>query len=253
MITRAQVILGTLVSIRADASESAMRTAFDRITRVHVLMNPHGADSDLDRIRKEAHRRAVQVHPWTYRVLRLARLLWQASAGAFDVTLGRDGASTADLLLLGGNRLRSRRALRIDLGGIAKGFAVDQAVAALRRAGASQGCVNAGGDLRLFGEAEQLVRVRLPGRPDLALPLVRARERAFATSASYFGALHTDVRSGQKLRGNYSITIGASTCVLADALTKPVAALGPSASLLNRFGANAYLLDGKGQLHAPGN
>jgi thiamine biosynthesis lipoprotein len=253
MISRARAILGTLVSIRADASESAMRAAFERVTKVHALMNPHGGDSDLELIRRAAHLRTVQVHSWTYQVLCLARLLWQASAGAFDVTLGAGGASSADLLLLGGNRLRSRRRLCIDLGGIAKGFAVDQAVAALRRAGATRGCVNAGGDLRLFGEAEQVVRVRLPGSPHLALPLVRARERAFATSGSYFGTLHTDVRSGKQLRADYSITVAAPTCMLADALTKPVAALGPRASLLSRFDANAYLLDGNGQLHASRN
>jgi len=143
-----------------------------------------------------------------------------------------------------------RRALRLDLGGIAKGFAVDCAVAALREAGATSGSVNAGGDLRLFGDASETVRVRLPSSPLACVPLGRASNVAFATSAGYFSNEVLDARTQKPLCGDSSITVRAPSCMVADALTKAVAALGPPPALLGRFRAFAYLLDREGNLYA---
>ena len=82
--------------------------------------------------------------------------------------------------------IRFRRRLTIDLGGIAKGFAVDCAVAALKRAGVQAGIVNAGGDLRAFGLGEETVRIRHPLDPCRAAGIVTLANRALATSATYF-------------------------------------------------------------------
>jgi FAD:protein FMN transferase len=249
MITRARPLLGTLVSIRANAPEPALRAAFDAVERVHRLMNAHADSGDLAAINRDAHRKAVRVDRWTFRVLRLARAMSRASEGAFDPTLGR-GASHEDIVLQADRRVRLRRAARLDLGGIAKGFAVDCAVAALRRQGATTGCVNAGGDLRVFGDAAQVVHVRLPACPQISLPLGAARERAFATSGAYFGGELLDARSARRLRLDSSITVSAVSCAVADALTKVIATLGPQAALLRRFGAEAFLVDARGMLYA---
>jgi thiamine biosynthesis lipoprotein len=250
MIARARPLLGTIVSIRAESDEEGMRAAFDAIELVHALMSAHSEDGDIARIHDEAHRRPVRVHPWTFRVLRQARALSRASGGAFDVTLGRDGATWKDIALHSGRRVRLRRRACLDLGGIAKGFAVDCAISALRRAGAASGCVNAGGDLRLFGDAPQTVRVRLPGSPRNCVPLVTARNMAFATSAGYFNDEVLDARTQEPLCSGSSVTVGARSCMVADALTKAIAALGPLPALLGRFGARAYLLDRDGILYA---
>ena len=251
MINRARPLLGTIVSIRArEGTEAALRAAFGAIESVHWLMNAHSEIGDLAQINRQAHRRTVRVHPWTFEVLRCARAMSEASAGAFDITLRRLGASYRDIVLLPEKRVRLRRRAQLDLGGIAKGFAVDRAVDALRRFGAQSGSVNAGGDLRLFGDTPQTVRVRLPGAPSLAAPLFEAREQSFATSGSYFGSLQEDARTGRELCSDYSVTVCAPTCMLADALTKVVAALGPQPDLLRRFGAHAYLLDRNGGVHA---
>ena len=250
MINRARPLLGTIVSIRADAPEAAVRAAFAAIESVHRLMSPHSEIGDLARINRQAHRRSVRVHPWTFEVLGCARAVSDASAGAFDVTLGRLGASYTDVLLLPDRRVRLRRHAQLDLGGIAKGFAVDRAVDALRRFGAQSGSVNAGGDLRVFGDLPQTVRVRLPGAPSLAARLFEVREQSLATSGSYFGSLQEDPRCGRELCSDYSVTVCAPTCVLADALTKAVAAVGPRPRLLGPFRAHAYLLDRNGGLHA---
>jgi thiamine biosynthesis lipoprotein len=250
VIARARPLLGTLVSIRTDGGERALREAFEAIERVEALMSKRRATSDVSLIAREAHRRPLRVHPWTARVLACASTVSRASGGAFDVTLRRKGASYRDLVLIPGGRVRARRRVQIDLGGVAKGFAVDRAVEALRRAGARSGCVNAGGDLRVFGEGAQAVRVRLPSQPQQSAVLGLARERAFATSGAYFQDEGIDARDGNRLFAGASITISARTCIIADALTKAVGALGPDAALLARFGACAYLVDSAGTLHA---
>jgi thiamine biosynthesis lipoprotein len=250
VIRRARPLLGTLVSIRAEAPEAALDAAFAKVKRIHELMSAHSDTSDVARIGHEAHLRPVPVHRWTYQVLSCAKALSEASGGAFDVTLGREGASHADISLLPGERVRLKRRATLDLGGIAKGFAVDRAVAALRRCGARTGSVNAGGDLRIFGAAPQPVRVRVPANPRMTLALAARNEGAFATSAGYFGAGPIDVRSGRRICEERSITVAAPSCMIADGLTKIVAAAGPVPHLLRRFRARAYLVDRDGILYA---
>jgi thiamine biosynthesis lipoprotein len=250
MISRAQPVLGTIVSIRAEATEDAVRAAFATIATVHRLMSAQSDASDLARINRHAHRQVVSVHPWTFRVLRAAAALSRTTQGAFDVTLRRLGASFRDIQLLANNQVRLRRRARLELDGIAKGFAVDRAVGTLRALGARSGTVNAGGDLRVFGDFEPTIKVRLPGNPRFAVPVCNARGESVATSSGYFGSALQDARDGRALCSNYSITVRAPSCMLADGLTKAVAALGPQPALLQRYHASAYLLDAKGGLHA---
>lgn len=252
MISRARPLLGTIVSIRAGAPEQAVAHAFATIERVHHLMSTHADDSDVSRINARGHRQAVRVHPWTMRVLRAAVSMSRVTGGAFDVTLGAQGASYADILLLTGRRVRLKRRASLDLGGIAKGFAVDLAVAALKRCGAGAGSVNAGGDLRVFGKASQSISVRLPGDSSLTAPLLTLRNGACATSGSYFGSRQIDARGRRTLCRGYSVTVQARNCMVADALTKALAALGPQPDLLRRFNARAYLVDAAGTVYAPG-
>ena len=82
MIARARPLLGTMVSIRAQSDEAGMQAAFDAVERVHTLMSPQSEHGDLARLHREAHRRPVRVHPWTFRVLRCARAISHASARA---------------------------------------------------------------------------------------------------------------------------------------------------------------------------
>lgn len=249
MIARARPLLGTFVSIRTDGNERAVKSAFSAIEKVHQLMNVHSSEGDLARINRDAHRAPVRVHPWTYQVLAIARRISDASRGAFDVTLGWHGACHADVELQDGDRVRLRRAARVDLSGVAKGFAVDVAVEALRRHKARHGSVNAGGDLRVFGDRVQALRVRLPHAPELTLPLLSLREGAIATSGSYFGSILTDPRARRKTAVEGSITVSAPSCAVADALAKAVAVAGPKRELLKQFNAVAFLVDRHGTLY----
>jgi thiamine biosynthesis lipoprotein len=144
--------------------------------------------------------------------------------------------------------VRATVPVALDLGGIAKGHAVDRAVTALRAAGASAGLVNAGGDLRWFGSnAWMPVRVRNPTNPTVAVSLFEVQDAAVATSADYFrGAIGglVDPRSHRLRSLGGSVTVVAPTCALADALTKVVALdHARAATILARHGAHAFHLD----------
>lgn len=272
-LRRARPLLGTLVEVRAAASTieqagRALHAAFAAIERVQTLMSYHDPCSDVGRLNRFAHLRTVSVAPWTFTVLRGAHLLHAATGGLFDIAVAPAlvrggwlprsttlpaGGTAADIALLAGRRVRFRRPLLLDLGGIAKGFAVDQAVAALRRCGATGGVVNAGGDLRVFGATPEPVHVRLPESPDKLVPLVTLRDSAVATSAHYFaqrrirGAARSPIFHPHHRRfaaESYSISVQARECWLADALCKVVWLAGAAAlPLLHAHGARAWVYD----------
>ena len=249
MVARARIALGTLVEIALPASEATEQrfdAGFDAIAHVHARMSPHDPESDLARIARDAHRRAVVVDPDTWAVLELALTLWRESRGVFDVTVAQGMArGRLDALQLQRDfRVRATVAISLDLGGIAKGYAVDRAVAALRAAGATAGRVNAGGDLRTFGAGEWMaVRVRDPATPQVAIHLFDITDFAVATSADYFAStpalIEPRSRHAQAFGG--SVTVAAPTCAIADALTKIVALdPGHAPAILARHAAHAF-------------
>lgn len=270
-LRRARPLLGTFVDIRAGAEDrgllaAAIDAAFHEIAHVHRLMSFHDSASDVSRINRDAWRAAIPVHPHTMQVLRLAREFSEATGGAFDVTVAShmvergilplppgtpelESANWNDLDLLADGRVQYRRPLLVDLGGIAKGYAVDLAIAALRRNGAAWGCVNAGGDLRVFGRP-QAVHVRHPLAHWQSFPLTEVNESAVATSAAYFADRHRSTilnpRTATPATGALSVTVAAARCVVADALTKVVHLLGDTATeLMRAHGASAWIIDGE--------
>lgn len=249
MIRRARPLLGTIVAISTDAPMAAVDAAFGAVERVHHLMSAQQGDSDIGRINREALQDRVRVHSWTYEVLERARQISERSAGAFDIVMPGTGAHYTDVMLERGG-VRLRRPARIDVSGIAKGFAVDMAVDVLQGNAARAGCVNAGGDLRFFGDWQCPVRVRTPGNLGAAICLPPSIYSAYATSSGYFGANLHDSRAGTRTAIDWSITVAAVTCLVADALTKAVALLGPARSHLREFDAAAFAIDAHGQLHA---
>jgi FAD:protein FMN transferase len=272
-IRRCRPLLGTFVEIQAFGTnaaelEQAIEAGFLAIGSVHRLMSFHDPVSDVSRMNREAYHRPVRVHPWTWRVLKSAQEFSRNTDGVFDVTMAgqlvkwnylpRCGArvcrgSWRDIIFEIAGHVRFRRPLLIDFGGIAKGFAVDRAVEILKRKRVMAGIVNAGGDLRVFGSASQLVHLRHPAQPECAAGAVRLRERAIATSGIYFARTKTcrrcvspilDGRTGRAASEFISVTVGAANCMTADALTKVVFTLRErAAAILARYSADALLLE----------
>jgi thiamine biosynthesis lipoprotein len=249
-LRRARPLLGTFVEIvaRADnpaAAGRAVSRAFAEVEILQALLSAHDPASEVSRLNREAHAQPVAVGRDTWRVLRAACRLSRQSEGAFDVTL--EGGSR-DIVFATGMRVRFARPLRIDLGGIAKGYCVDRAVAALMRGGIESGLVNAGGDVRAFGPHAFALHLRHPCDPAQLFGVGEIRNAALATSASYAtggarcaGQLR-DGRSGAPIRPGLSVSVRASSALLADALTKVVAAARARAEpLLARYGAHAWV------------
>ena len=281
VLRRARPYLGATVEVsvaetdRAVDPQRAIEDAFLAIDKVQRLMSYHDPFSELSRLNSAAHQMPVEVCPWTYTVLRMAQRLATESDGAFDVTIAprlvawgylprvpanaRDEmrATWRDVELHFGRRVFFRRPLHIDLGGIAKGFAVDRAVEALRGAGVSAGLVNARGDLRAFGDRDWPVQVRHPGDPGAAGHTFTLREAAVATSATYFSRKKwrkcwvcplVDGATRLPCEDEFSVSVHAPTALLADALTKIVVARRENAApILQRHGASATLLDREGR------
>lgn len=281
-IKRCQPLLGTFVEITLTGSASEEKLhqkagkAFEMIRSVQRMMSFHDADSDISRLNRCGHVAALQVHPWTYHVLEQSVQLSRETEGAFDITVAprlvRSGllprhaqfsslveaGRWEDIALHGGRAVSFRQPLQIDLGGIAKGFAVDKAVEFLSTLGLHGAIVNAGGDMRVLGSMDSRVAIRDPRDPHRAgVPGVMLRP-ALATSAAYFvkgprglskAAAIVHPRTGKPMKSNLSVSVFAKTCIEADALTKAVL-LAPQKlwnQVLSARDSVALLLTSKGE------
>jgi thiamine biosynthesis lipoprotein len=226
------------------AAERGIESAFEAVSTVERRMHPTRPGSDLAALRAFAPTNALKVHDYTWDVLALCQRLHQASRGAFDPCLATAPGRMSDLELLPDSRVVPRIAVHLDLGGIAKGYAVDRAIAALRAHGCHGGLVNAGGDMAVFGAREHLVLCRGPQACDV---LIRLHDAALATSDTgnsartsehrgYYHGVHRDAH----VAGH--VTVIAARAAIADALTKcllsDVSGEGHfSRALLDEFGA----------------
>lgn len=272
-LRRARPLLGTLVEISVAGNgdmHRALAAAFDEIAACQAFLSAHASGSDVQRLAATAAGEILAVDQRTWDVLGLAQELAAATQDVFDVTIAPRLAAAGylpaeltsgrgnwhDLEMLPGHRIKPRKPLSIDLGGIAKGYAVDRAVETLLLHGATSGCVNAGGDLRLFGSDAETIYLRDPADPTQILPVIELTDGACATSAPYFSRRENagktlspivDPRDGRLLSEFESITVIAPRCIDADALTKVVILLGDDAEpLLKRYSAYALRLDKEG-------
>jgi thiamine biosynthesis lipoprotein len=272
MMRRARPLLGTYVEIEANGSaaqglERAVNAAFEAVARVHRLMSFHEAGSDVSRLNRRAAFELVSVDRWTATVLRHARRLFEATDGLFDCAVGHElmqrgllpsqdldhvtSGRFSTVELLSDNRVRFSTKIAIDLGGIAKGFAVDRAIATLRGHGVREAAVNAGGDMRVMGETARPIYIRGPTDARCLVPAGLLRNGAVATSSSTatvaggrarLAGASASVRSGATGVDGNAYSVVAPTCLVADALTKVLVQVGDiDADYFRRFGACAFI------------
>ena len=233
IVRRARPLLGTLVEIGVRASaravSGALDAAFARIAAAQSRLSRFDPGSDVGRFNAAPPGAAVAIGDDTACVLAAAALLRDEGAGVFDVTLG-SGAN--DWRVEQGMLVKLAEGVRIDLGGIGKGFAVDAAVETLLAHGVDAGWVNAGGDLRAFGAICVPIALRDEHRGGTSR-FASIEDGAFATSRQRDAA------------GRWRhVSVAAPTCLDADALTKIVVLRGDASDpLLARRGACAWLHD----------
>ena len=246
-LRRARPLLGTLVElgVPADTADpaAALAAAFDVIARLQQTLSRFDDDSDLARFARLPVGHSLALRPAGARALHAAQALRQASGGLFDISLG----SAPSGWRCQGSRLHKLSpAVQLDLGGIAKGLALDEAVRTLRRAGCTAGWVNAGGDLRVFGPVALPLHLRNEQRGGV-MAIGSLAEGAFATSHYGSGSrsrLHAPAAPGapRAALASCHVSVAAPRGLWADALTKVVALSGDADHpLLARLGARAWL------------
>ncbi|MEJ6004609.1 FAD:protein FMN transferase [Paucibacter sp. AS339] len=239
---RARPLLGTLVeiSLAADAPAAWFELGFATIATVQADLSRFESDSLIARFNAAAAGTALAVPTPSLRLLWAARALQRASLGLFDISQGSGQGPDRGWQLREGHLLKLQAQTRLDLGGIAKGWAVDRALGALRQAGAAWACVNAGGDLRVSGPRSVSLRLR-DERSGGVREFGLLEQGAFATS--HFAPGSRSHLSGDRAASSVChVSVAAPRCLWADALTKIVAASGDTAHpLLARLGAQAWL------------
>lgn len=264
-------VMGTFARILAvgdskAACTDAVEAAFEQIHRINDLMNDYDPNSPLSALNQTAFTAPITVDEDTFNVLTAAIEYSTLSDGAFDVTIGpvvklwrkAKTASKApteielqkaqsvvgykNLLLDAKNRTVrfAKEGMALDLGGIAKGYAIDKAIQTLQDAGLLGGMVDIGGDLRCFGipanrNKHWLIGLQDPAGADGILMTLNMDDRAVATSGDYRrfviidGQKHSHILNPQtadSAKDLSSVTIIAPTAIRADALATAVTVLG---------------------------
>lgn len=248
---------------RPTEAEAAALAAFARIGELDARLSDYRADSEVSHLGERASGPAVAVSSDLLAVLTRGQEVAQRSDGAFDVTVGplsrlwRRARRTAELpsaedlrsalALVGydalaldvtaGSARLARSGMRLDLGGIAKGYAADQALQALRAHGLDRALVTLGGEVVAGapppGRDGWTVALRTPGPEERPLSL---RDGAASTSGDdeqwveVGGRRYShvfDPRTGWALEGRRSVTVVAREGILADALATALSVLGP--------------------------
>lgn len=258
-----------LVTSDSVASAPLARHGLGVFTRVDSLMSNWTTTSEVARLNREAGRGATRVHPEVAHVLQAALENWRDTGGANDVTVeplvrawgflgGRPhlpgaeearaahakvGAQHLAFDAAAGTLLYKKEGVQIDLGGIAKGYAVDAAVESLRAGGATDALVEISGNMRVLGHPPDAASWRIGIRdPRDRMPYfarVTLREEAISTSGKYeqlvaangktYGHI-MDPRTGRPAEGLVSVTVIAPTAMAADAWDTPLFVLGPDAA-----------------------
>jgi thiamine biosynthesis lipoprotein len=220
---QATAALGTLVDIAIDEAHGVdagevLGSTFRLVSELEQCLSAHRSDSELVRLCERAHREPVPVSGPLREVLDSAAVISRQSRGIFDVSLGQRMRS--NLKWLRNDSVAFRRPMRLDLGGIAKGYVIDRVVDHLQSRGVTAGRVNAGGDFRVFGATEQPISLRFE---DGFRTIGRVTSGAVAVSTA---ARHVDGRSGSTVKTSLMVVVFAPSAIIADALTKiPVVCL----------------------------
>ena len=276
-----RLVMGTfarVVAVAADSeiADNAIEAALAEIENVDKLMSDYKSDSEISRVNRDGFTRAVAVSEPTYEVLKRSIEFSKLTGGAFDITVGplvdlwrsakkksavpgeeELAAAKAKVgfekLILDENNRTAKFAvegMRLDLGAIGKGYAVDKAIEAAQRAGALGAMVDLGGHIRCFGKppkgkSKWSIGLQNPkvnkntDESDLLLVL-KLDNAAVATSGDYQqfvlieGRRYSHIinrQTGTGAEGLSSVTIIADSATDADALATAVSVMGAEKGL----------------------
>ncbi len=290
-IKQTRAIMGTevLVELSHTDAEQAQRCSeriFAEMQRVNALMSSYRADSELSAINQDAAIRPVSVSSELYALIEKSQAFSQLSGGVFDITYAsighrydyrqRQQPSQEEIiaalpiidyrnLILGEQTVQfAVPGMRIDLGGIAKGHAVDRSIEIARQCGIQHAVISAGGDSRILGDKQgrpRIFGIQHPRRSDelvLRLPLSDAAISTSGDYERYFIAdgerIHHIINpsSGKSADLSWSATVIGADATTTDALSTTVFILGPQKGLQlieSLPGVDAIIIDSQAKIH----
>lgn len=290
---REQAVMGTLVTVQVWADDrtrgaAAMAAVMAEMQRIDRRYSPHRADSELSIVNATAALAPVRISDELFQLVARAQDFSRLSGGAFDITCAsagalydyRQGVLPDDISLaravqaIGWRHLQldpmtpalhfTRPGVRIDLGGFAKGHAVDRCIALLQRHGIRHAIVSAGGDSRVLGDRRGrpwTIAIRDPRNADAVVALLPLQDVAVSTSGDcerFFerdGVRHhhlLDPRTGRSPSHVRSVTVVAPDGLTAEALGKSVFVLGVERGLRlveQQIDCDAVVIDADARLH----
>lgn len=295
-VSSEEAIMGTAIRVEfwndnaADrrAADAAIGAVMGEMRRIDAAMSPFKPDSELSRINRDAARAPVPVSEEMFTLLARAIEFSKLTDGAFDITFAAVGSlfdyrngtrpSAGQLAAareaIGWQHLEldprartvrfARVGMRIDLGGFAKGYAVDNGAAILKARGVRHAIVTAGGDSRIVGDRRGrpwTIGIRHPRRAGEVIALLPLEDVALSTSGDYERYFEADgvryhhvidPRTGNSPDHVHSVSIIAPDGLTSEALSKCVFVLGVERGLevVERFpGVDGVVVDSAGRLH----
>jgi FAD:protein FMN transferase len=276
--SREEAIMGTRIYVElwaddATKGEEAIDAVMAEMRRIDNLMSHYKPESQLSQINARAAQEPVQVDPELWDLIKLSTHYSEITEGAFDITYASVGhlydypnhiRPTEEQIkaALPGINWRNmlldpvhhtvkfeRPGMRIDVGGIGKGYAVDRGIAILQARGFKHALVTAGGDSRIIGDRmgrPWLVGIRHPDDKNKVITRIPLVDSAMSTSGDYEryfdeGGIRyhhiIDPRTGHSASKVRSATILAPTATQTDGMSKTAFVLGPEKALeiINRM------------------
>jgi len=288
-----QSIMGTRIAVEfwdedKHHAKQCAEQVFSEMRRIDALMSPYKPDSELSRLNQQAADEAIQISEEMFNLLKKSLRMSQMSNGAFDITFSsvghlydyREGIKPSEqeiqqslerinfrhvVLDEKNHSVRfARPGVRIDLGGIAKGYAVDNGIAILDKCGIKGGLVSAGGDSRILGDRGNrpwMMGIRHPRKKDAVVVVLPLSNTALSTSGDYERFFIEDgkryhhiisPKTGKSVATTWSATVIGPDTTTTDALSTSLFVLGPAKGLQlveSLEGIDAVIIDAQGRMH----
>ena len=288
-----QAIMGTSVSVelwadKKSQADKCSQQVMDNMHRIDQAMSPFKPDSELSRMNTSAAANPFKATSELFQLIQAANKMSQLTQGRFDITFAsvgylydyRKGIKPSQAqreqrvnaidyrhIILDATSLTvhfKHPDVRIDLGGIAKGHAVDQAIAILKQCGIQHALVSAGGDSRILGDKRGqawMTGIRHPRQKDKFIVAIPLTNTAISTSGDYERFFIQDgVRyhhilnpaSGKPAKNSRSVTVLGPDTTTTDALSTAMFVMGADQALklVHKLpGIDAIIIDKAGRIH----
>ena len=279
IIKRCKPLLGTYIQVEVKGQVNdkflieITNKIFSYLEKIQQLMSFHDKDSELTYINNHAYKETCQISTELAFVLNHALELSKLTMGAYDVTIApllskagilpkiKDRQIDQDAnwqdITLNHHKISFNKKLYIDLGGIAKGYAVDYAfekIDSLIKEYNLQVIINAGGDIKMNKWQDEEIAIKFPNLQSNKIFTLPMQNKAIATSANYYmqdspeNSAIISAISKEFIKNKYSVSIFAENCMIADSLTKIVFLQKNITQILAHYQSQSLIIDQQGKI-----